>query len=355
MSFSIFPPEFNTELVYTARGSGQLSLAASAWDVLAAGLCSSADSLLPAISALIANWPGPSVLQIAGAVAQYASWLNATAAQVSDVAAKAVAAADALETAFAMTVPPPVIEANRAWFRKLATKNLLGQDSPAVAATEAHYLEMWAQDAATMNGYMTAWRDVVSTSAYGKSTVTTDPAGSTAPTDSAPGAGSSLAPRPNCLHETRWALTSLTAPGALAGRCGRSGSSASVPGSTLSAAERLAMYPISTLAQASQICEADATALSCTRDVLVNRLGQLKARDAHLLAGRVYHPQHSSGPSVSAQMAHAMSLGGLSVPSGWPVVAARGLRSASWVLPTASSGPQRRRPNERAVSSPTES
>ena len=31
--------------------------------------------------------------------------------------------------------------------------NLLGQNTPAIAATEAHYLEMWAQDAAAMYGY----------------------------------------------------------------------------------------------------------------------------------------------------------------------------------------------------------
>ncbi|MCV7379808.1 hypothetical protein BST11_09950 [Mycobacterium alsense] len=323
MSFSLFPPEFNTELVYTARGSGQLSLAASAWDVLAAGLCSTVESLRPAISALIAIWPGPSVLEIAGAVAQYASWLNATAAQVADVAAKAVAAADVLETAFAMTVPPQVIKANRAWFRKLATTNVLGQDSLAVAATEAYYLEMWAQDATTMNGYMTAWRDLVRRSAYGKATATTNSADAPAATDGAPGAGSIPAPRTNTLNEMRWALSSLTTAAALPVHCGQSGPSGSVPDgkhaaealSTATAAEHLAMYPISILAQASQLCEADATALSCTRDALDNRHVQLNARSAQPVAGH----QHLRGSPVSAQMAHAIVLGGLSVPSGWRV------------------------------------
>jgi PPE-repeat protein len=31
--------------------------------------------------------------------------------------------------------------------------NFLGQNTPAIAATEAHYAEMWAQDAAAMYGY----------------------------------------------------------------------------------------------------------------------------------------------------------------------------------------------------------
>lgn len=318
MSFSLFPPEFNTELVYSARGSGQLSLAASAWDSLAAGLCSTADSLLPAISALIANWPGPSVLEIAGAVTQYASWLNAAAAQVADVAAKAAAAADALESAFAMTVPPPVIEANRTWFRKLATTNLLGQDSPAVAATEAHYLEMWAQGAATMNGYVAAWRAVVRMSAYGKATAATDSTAATA-------AGSRLSPPTDSSSEMRWALSSLTTSGALLGNRSRSVSWGTGPDSkhagavsTASAAERLAMYPISTLAQASQICEADATALSDTRGAPINRCGPLKRRAAQLTTRVVAGQQHSWESPVAVHMAQAMSLGGLSVPSTWP-------------------------------------
>ena len=52
-----------------------------------------------------------------------------------------------------MTVPPPVIAANRAQLASLVATNFLGQNTPAIAATEAHYGEMWAQDAAAMYGY----------------------------------------------------------------------------------------------------------------------------------------------------------------------------------------------------------
>jgi PPE-repeat protein len=64
-----------------------------------------------------------------------------------------MASAAAYETAFAMTVPPPVIAANRAQLAALVATNILGQNTPAIAATEAHYGEMWAQDAAAMYGY----------------------------------------------------------------------------------------------------------------------------------------------------------------------------------------------------------
>jgi PPE-repeat protein len=46
-----------------------------------------------------------------------------------------------------------VIEANRALLALLIATNILGQNTPAIAATEAHYMEMWAQDAAAMYGY----------------------------------------------------------------------------------------------------------------------------------------------------------------------------------------------------------
>ncbi|MDG6217740.1 PPE domain-containing protein, partial [Acinetobacter baumannii] len=35
----------------------------------------------------------------------------------------------------------------------LVATNIFGQNTPAIAATEAHYAEMWAQDAAAMYGY----------------------------------------------------------------------------------------------------------------------------------------------------------------------------------------------------------
>jgi PPE-repeat protein len=52
-----------------------------------------------------------------------------------------------------MTVSPPVIAANRAQLMMLIATNLLGQNTPAIAANEAQYTEMWAQDAAAMYGY----------------------------------------------------------------------------------------------------------------------------------------------------------------------------------------------------------
>jgi PPE-repeat protein len=80
-------------------------------------------------------------------------WMTATAARATQAASQARAAVAAHEAAFAATVPPPVIAANRSLLMALVATNFLGQNTPAIMTTEAHYLEMWAQDAATMYCY----------------------------------------------------------------------------------------------------------------------------------------------------------------------------------------------------------
>src|SRR5271154_6524500 len=66
---------------------------------------------------------------------------------------QAKAAAAAYEVTCAAMVPPPVIAANRTLLQALVATNLFGQNSPAIAATETLYAEMWAQDATAMYGY----------------------------------------------------------------------------------------------------------------------------------------------------------------------------------------------------------
>ena len=87
------------------------------------------------------------------AVTPYVSWLSTTAGQAEDTANQARASAAAYETAFMGTVPPPVIAANRVLLATLIATNFLGINTPAIMATEAQYMEMWAQDAATMYAY----------------------------------------------------------------------------------------------------------------------------------------------------------------------------------------------------------
>src|SRR5258705_1834179 len=154
MYFALLPPEINSGRMYAGPGPGPMLAAAAAWDGLAADLYSTATSYSSVISGLTAGpWLGPSSASMAAAAAPYVAWMHATAGQCEQTGAQAKAAAAAFEAAFAMTVPPPVIAANRALLMALVATNFLGQNTPAIAAAEAHYAEMWAQDATAMTGY----------------------------------------------------------------------------------------------------------------------------------------------------------------------------------------------------------
>lgn len=154
MDFGSLPPEINSARLYAGPGAGPMLAAAAAWEGLASDLQSAAVSYQSAISELVgAAWLGPSSVQMVAAATPYVTWLSATAAQTGQTAAQARTAAAAYEAAFAMTVPPPAIAANRSLLMSLVVTNFLGQNLPAIAATEAHYMEMWAQDAAAMYGY----------------------------------------------------------------------------------------------------------------------------------------------------------------------------------------------------------
>jgi PPE-repeat protein len=154
LDFGALPPEINSGRIYSGPGSAPLLAAASAWDALASELQTTAASYASTITELTSSgWQGPSSVAAADAAAPYTGWLSSTAAQAEQTASQAQAAAAAFEAAFAASIPPPVIAANRALLAALVATNFLGQNTPAIAATEATYAEFWAQDAVAMYGY----------------------------------------------------------------------------------------------------------------------------------------------------------------------------------------------------------
>jgi len=161
--------------MYAGAGPGPLLAAAAAWDDLASELGSNASSYQSVISGLGSSWQGPSSTSMAAAAAPYVSWMTATAAQAEETANQARAAVAAYETAFAATVPPPVIVANRTLLMTLIATNILGQNTPAIAATEAHYMQMWAQDATAMYGYAGSSAAATQLTAFTEPPQTTNP------------------------------------------------------------------------------------------------------------------------------------------------------------------------------------
>ncbi|OBG70000.1 PPE domain-containing protein [Mycobacterium sp. E3305] len=179
MDFATLPPEVNSGLMYAGPGSGPMLAAAAAWEAVAAELHSTASSYESVVSGLTAGpWLGPSSVMMAAAANSYVAWLSGTAAQAEQTAAQATSAAAAYEAAFAATVPPPEVAANRSLLAALVATNLLGQNTPAIAATEAQYGEMWAQDAVAMYGYAGSAAAATQLTPFTPPQQNTDPVGS---------------------------------------------------------------------------------------------------------------------------------------------------------------------------------
>ncbi|OBG54561.1 MULTISPECIES: PPE family protein [unclassified Mycobacterium] len=154
IDFGAFPPEFNSARMYAGPGPVSLVAASVAWDGLAAELHSASSCYRSVIAGLTTGrWLGPSSLTMASAFAPYMAWTAGAAARAAETAGQARLAVEIYEAAFAMTVPPPAVAANRVQLATLIATNFFGQNSAAIAATEAEYGEMWAQDAAAMYQY----------------------------------------------------------------------------------------------------------------------------------------------------------------------------------------------------------
>jgi len=152
--------------------------AASAWKGLAAELRATALSYDAVLSSLTdEEWLGPASAAMAAAAMPQVAWMSATAAQAEQTAAQAEAAAAAYEAAFAATVAPALIAANRAQLATLVATNVLGQNTPAIAATEAQYFQMWAQDAAAMYGYAGSSAAAAELSPFAEPQEATNPSG----------------------------------------------------------------------------------------------------------------------------------------------------------------------------------
>jgi PPE-repeat protein len=179
--FAARPPEINSGLMYAGPGSGPMMAASAAWDQIAAELGLAASGYNSAISELVSGpWLGPASRAMLAAITPYVTWLSGVAAQTEQTAIMARSAAAAYETAFMMTVPPPVIAANRVLLANLIATNFFGQNTPAIGVTEAQYMEMWAQDAATMYTYAASSAIAAQVPPFSSAPNTTNPDATTA-------------------------------------------------------------------------------------------------------------------------------------------------------------------------------
>jgi PPE-repeat protein len=183
VDFGAFPPEINSARIYAGPGSSSLQAAASAWNGLAAELQSAATGYQNVVTQLASDeWMGPASTSMASAAQQYVSWMSTTAAQAEQAATQARSAAAAYEQAFAATVPPPLVAANRAQTAAYTQANVFGQYTPTIAQLEAQYGEMWAQDSTAMYGYAGQSAAAAQVTPFASPAATTNPGGTAAQT-----------------------------------------------------------------------------------------------------------------------------------------------------------------------------
>ncbi len=207
MDFGALPPEVNSGRMYLGPGPASLRDASAGWERLAVELHSTASAYQSVISGLTdESWLGGASTSMASAFASFLAWLRATAGQCEEAATRATAVAAAYETAYAMTVPPPVVVANRDRLATLIGNNSLGQHTPAIAATEAEYCEMWAKDAAAMYNY------AARSAAASSFSIFTQPLAGRAVAQGGSGAGTQTTPT-KLISSVPPALRGLSTPG----------------------------------------------------------------------------------------------------------------------------------------------
>lgn len=212
LDYGALPPEVNSGRMYTGPGSAPMMSAAASWRALAAELSSAAHAYETVISELSGEeWLGSGSESMSAAATPYIAWMNTTAAQAEQTATQATAAAAAFEAARAATVPPAAVTTNRVQQAALVATNVLGINTPAIAALDAHYAEMWAQDAAAMYGYAGGSATASQVTPFSEPAQTTNPAGQSGQAAAVAQAASSVAGNnvsashlistlPNALH-----------------------------------------------------------------------------------------------------------------------------------------------------------
>jgi PPE-repeat protein len=332
IDFAIFPPEINSGRMYAGPGAGPMTAASAAWGALADDLYLAAAAYGYTVSDLTTWWLGPSSVSMATAAATYVSWITATAAQAALTAAQATAAVAAYEAAFAMTVPPPVIAANRALLLALVATNFFGQNTPAIMATEALYVEMWAQDAAAMYGYAGASTAASALTPFTTPLESTNPSGVGAMAAAVTQAAGTSA---GTGAQTVAPLSSAAVPGALPGFASTvaSSSTSTSPLSSLSTMTSSSAVTSGTSlvsgAASSMSMSASGASMLGSAGSLMNAFGPAATfAQTFQMSGSVMSTGVGSGAgalsspgfggtAVTATAGRAASLGAMSVPQGW--------------------------------------
>jgi PPE-repeat protein len=241
-----------------------------------------------------------------------------------------------------------VIAANRALLMSLVATNIFGQNTPAIAATEAQYAEMWAHDATAMYGYAGTSAAATTLTSFATPPQTTNPGGvgnQAAAANQATGTGG-LAQLLSAVPQTLQHLASAGPSGPI-NQINQLlltlNNSGPIQGAVkteaflqntvfnrfiliLPQAPGLAIAPIFSTIEEAGYAAADHVAAVSAPAAAVDAVSG-GAPSAATLAG-----SYGGGAGVSAGLGRAASVGGLSVPQSW-ATASPAVRLAATALP----------------------
>jgi PPE-repeat protein len=355
MSFSLFPPEINSALMFSGAGSSPLLEASTAWSELAADLESTATQYQTLVTNLVTGpWLGPSSAQMASATAPYIAWMQGSAATAAQTGAQAQAAAGAYQTAYASMVPLPEIAANRALLAELVSNNFLGQNTGAIATTEANYLDMWIQDALGMDTYQVNSQAATALPAQvAAPQVASGAAPAAAVAAAAPADATStviqglLLDLAEIFGFTGTGPTGLTATelttwlGSVATSVAANPTAALLPVQATYYMGMLGSTPARMFMSSgsSSGSSAAGSSLASSTDTLMENVGKfIDGKMGSVMSG-VGGQLSSWGSRISAGMAAAQHLGGLSVPNAWHGMAPEMARAAPIMPETSVAAP----------------
>ncbi|WP_343602771.1 PPE family protein [Mycobacterium sp.] len=335
LDYGVLPPEINSGRMYAGPGSGSLLSAASAWDQLATEYHSAAVQYGSTISKLTTGqWTGPSSVAMAAAAQTYVAWLHTTAVQAEQTAGQAKAAAAAHSMARAAVVPPSVIASNRSLLTALIAHNFFGQYTAAIGETERQYAQMWAQDAAAMQGYARSCAAASKLTPFSAPTQNTNPAGQAAQSASVAQVSGGAAGT-----SAQSMLSQLASP--LTSAAGASGSSSNAT-SALGSASIFSGFAgqaygnlIGTYSSSADVLSNLNNGIGLATFTAENPAGLFEALNPPFVGPAALS---LGGPGLAASAGQAIKIGALSVPPAWamPVSA---ITPASVTVPIASPAP----------------
>jgi PPE-repeat protein len=320
--------------MYAGPGALSLTAAAVSWDNLAADLQTATGSYRSIIAGLVTGrWLGPTSLSMATAFGPYVAWMAGLAGRAAETAGQARLAVEVYEAAHAMTVPPPAVFSNRTQLATLIATNFLGHNAAAIAANEAEYAEMWAQDAAAMYAYAAGSAEAATMTGYTEAPQVTDVNAaqnqSNAVTKATGATGVDKTALSNLVQQVPTTLQNLSTGGTgtatAATDTATSGTNSTVSSLMSSLASSLPdtlptyfmaagtpLYGMSSILGMAQTAQGLANAASSGAAAAAGGAASAASTGASALG--------SLGSGVAATLGNAASLGPMAIPAGWTSV-----------------------------------